>query len=112
MKKRWLYILMAAAVALGAWLGCPLYELTGITCPLCGTTRAFRALLRGQPWLAFRCHPLFPLIPLGVLAVVLLYGPLKGKRWLTGILIGIAAALFLMNGLRWAGIIPPPPLMN
>ena len=35
--------------------------------------------------------------------------------WLTllaGILIGIAAALFLMNGLRWAGIIPPPPLMN
>jgi hypothetical protein len=112
MKKRLLYVLMAAAVALMAWLGCPLYELAGITCPLCGTTRAFVALLRGQLWLAFRCHPLFPPIPFGVLAVVLLYGPLKGKRWLTGILIGIAAALFLMNCLRWAGIIPPPPLMN
>jgi hypothetical protein len=112
MKKRLLYVLMAAAVALMAWLGCPLYELTGITCPLCGTTRAFVALLRGQLWLAFRCHPLFPLIPLGVLAAVLLYGPMKGKRRLTGVLIGIAAALFLMNCLRWAGIIPPPPLMN
>jgi hypothetical protein len=111
MKKRLLYVLMAVAVALMAWLGCPLYELTGITCPLCGTTRAFVALLRGQLWLAFRCHPLFPLIPLGVLAAVLLYGPMKGKRRLTGVLIGIAAALFLMNCLRWAGIIPPPPLM-
>lgn len=111
MKKRLLYVLMAAAVALGAWLGCPIYELTGITCPLCGATRAFRALLQGHVWLAFRCHPLFPLIPFGVLAVALLYGPLRGKRWLTGVLIGIAAALFLMNCLRWAGIIPPPPLM-
>ncbi|MBQ6892319.1 MAG: DUF2752 domain-containing protein, partial [Clostridia bacterium] len=110
MKKRLLYPLIAAAVALAAWLGCPLYELTGITCPLCGTTRAFIALLRGQVWLAFRCQPLFPLVPVGVAGVVLLYGPLKGKRWLTGVVIGIAAALFLMNCLRWAGIVPPPPL--
>jgi hypothetical protein len=110
MKKRWGYILMVAAVALMAWLGCPLYELTGLTCPLCGTTRAFLSLLRGDIGTAFRCNPLFPLIPAGVAAVALLYGPCKGKRWLTGSLIAIAAALFLMNTLRWAGIIPLPPV--
>ena len=111
MKKWTLYVLMAAAVALMAWLGCPVYELTGITCPLCGTTRAFRALLQGRVWLAFRCQPLFPLIPFAVCGVGLLYGPLKGKRWLTGVLIAMAAALFLMNCLRWAGIIPLPPIL-
>lgn len=113
MKKRILFVLGAAAVALVAWLGCPLYELTGMTCPLCGTTRAFLSLLRGDIGTAFRCNPLFPLIPAGVAAVALLYGPCKGKRWLTGIAVGIAAALaaalFLMNIFRWAGIIPMPP---
>ena len=111
MKKQLLWIPAAAAVALVAWLGCPLYELAGISCPLCGTTRAFLALLRGDGALAFRCNPLFPLIPLGLAGVVLLYGPMKGKRWLTGVVIGIAAALFLMNALRWAGIIPVPPAL-
>ena len=111
MKKRILWIFGIAAVALVAWLGCPLYELTGLTCPLCGTTRAFLWLLRGRPWIAFRCNPLFPLIPFGVLGVALLYGPMKGKRWLTGAVIAIAAALFLMNSLRWVGIIPVPPVM-
>ena len=109
MKKRILWIFGIAAVALTAWLGCPLYELTGVTCPLCGTTRAFLALARGQVGLAFRCSPLFPLIPFGVLGVALLYGPLKGNRWLTGAVTAIAAALFLVNVLRWAGIVPLPP---
>ena len=110
--KKWtLRILCVAAVALVAWLGCPLYELTGLTCPLCGTTRAFLWLLRGRPRIAFRCNPLFPLVPFGVLGVVLMYGPLKGKRWLTGAVVGIAATLFLMNILRWVGIIPLPPVM-
>ncbi len=111
MKKRVIMILGAAAVALVAWLGCPLYELTGLSCPLCGTTRAFLSLLRSDAALAFRCNPLFPLIPLGLVGVVLLYGPMKGKRWLTAAVIGIAAALFLMNVLRWAGIIPLPPAL-
>lgn len=109
MKKRLFWALGVLAVALTAWLGCPLYELTGLTCPLCGTTRAFISLFRGQPRTAFLCHPLFPLIPFGVAAVALLYGPLKGKRWLTGVTVAIAAALFLMNILRWAGVIPLPP---
>ena len=110
MKKRLFRALGVLAVALTAWLGCPLYELTGITCPLCGTTRAFLSLFRGQLRTAFLCHPLFPLIPFGVAAVALLYGPLKGKRWLTGVTVAIAAALFLMNILRWAGVVPLPPV--
>ena len=111
MRKKWtLRILCIAAVALTAWLGCPLYELTGVTCPLGGATRAFLALFRGQLRTAFLCHPLFPLIPFGVAAVALLYGPLMGKRWLTGAVIAIAAALFLMNILRWTGIVPLPPV--
>lgn len=111
MKKRIVFLLMIPAAALVAWLGCPIYELTGLTCPLCGTTRAFLWLLRGDAGTAFLCQPLFFLIPPGVLGVALLYGPLKGKRWLTGVVIGIAAALFAMNILRWAGLIPLPPAL-
>ena len=110
MKKRLLWALGIFAVLLTAWLGCPLYELTGLTCPLCGTTRAFISLFRGQLRTAFLCQPLFPLIPFGVAAVALLYGPMKRKRWLTGAVIALAAALFLMNILRWAGVIPLPPV--
>ena len=110
--KKWLrFGLILCALGLGAWLGCPLYELTGITCPLCGTTRALLCLLRGDLAAAFTCHPLFPLIPAGLLGILLLEGPMKGRRWLTATVVAIAAALCLMNVLRWAHVLPLPPAM-
>ena len=107
--KKWVgYILLVCAVVAGALLGCPIFELTGITCPLCGTTRAWTAFFRGDFALAFTCHPLFLLIPPWFLGVLLWDGPLKTKKWAQGLLIGFAGVLFIMNCLRWVGILPLP----
>lgn len=108
MKKWAAPIILVCAVAAGAMLGCPIFELTGITCPLCGTTRAWLALFRGDFALALTCHPLFLLIPPWFLGVLLWDGPLKNKKWAHGLLIGFAGALFAMNVLRWTGVIPLP----
>lgn len=50
---------------------CPLKLSTGVPCPTCGATRAVLALLRGQLGLAFRLHPLMPLVA----ATLALYVP-------------------------------------
>ena len=39
--------------------GCPIYELTGLYCPGCGTTRAIHHLLNLEFATAFRCNPMF-----------------------------------------------------
>lgn len=101
-------VLLVCAVLAGAWLGCPFYELAGITCPLCGTTRAWSSFLSGDFARAFRCNPLFLLIPVWFLGVILWDGPLKKRKWVMGLLVGFAAALFAMNVLRWLGLIPMP----
>ncbi len=49
----------------GGHLLCPIYELTGLYCPGCGSGRAARALLRGDLW-ACLGHNLLAL-PLGLL---------------------------------------------
>ena len=49
----------------GGHLLCPIYELTGLYCPGCGSGRADRALLRGDLW-ACLGHNLLAL-PLGLL---------------------------------------------
>jgi hypothetical protein len=42
-----------------AWMpSCPLYALTGLLCPLCGSLRAVHALLTGAPVAAFEFNPL------------------------------------------------------
>jgi hypothetical protein len=49
-----------AVVALVVVVGvpCPLFALTGLSCPGCGTTRALRALLHGDVMAAFAWNPL------------------------------------------------------
>jgi hypothetical protein len=52
---------------------CPFLALTGIPCPLCGTTRAWDATLHGDLAAAFRYHPLAPLaLPLWIVATLAL----------------------------------------
>jgi hypothetical protein len=52
---------------------CPWRLLTGISCPLCGTTRSWDAMLHGDWELAFAMHPVAPLIlPVWIAASVLL----------------------------------------
>ncbi len=38
------------------FLACPLYETTGILCPICGTTRALHALTHGDMLLALQSN--------------------------------------------------------
>ncbi|MCM1335673.1 MAG: DUF2752 domain-containing protein [Bacteroides sp.] len=57
-------------------VGCPILFMTGISCPGCGMTRAYLALLRLDLYAAFSFHPLFPLPPI----LFFLYFLREGER--------------------------------
>lgn len=65
---------------------CPFLLLTGHPCPLCGATRGYSAMWRGDPAAAFRYHPLAPLLFLatavaaGALLVVAVSGRMPAWR--------------------------------
>jgi uncharacterized protein DUF2752 len=62
------YALFAAAAPLTRVPSlCPFRQLTGLRCPLCGLTRATRALTRGEVRDALALHPLAPLLWLAAL---------------------------------------------
>jgi hypothetical protein len=76
---------------------CPLHAMTGLWCPLCGSTRAGYALLHGQFGTALADNALF-VLALPVLGLLWLRrrvdgdaGPLA-PRWLawTGVVVGLA----------------------
>ncbi len=63
-RKQILLTLCGFVVLLAAYsllIGCPLRQLFGIKCPMCGMTRAFLRLLRLDFRGAFSLHPLWPL---------------------------------------------------
>ncbi len=71
----------AAAAALHAWhdpgVLCPLRRLTGVPCPVCGSTTVFTELGGGHPLAALAANPVT-----AVAAVALLCAPLGlGERW-------------------------------
>jgi hypothetical protein len=52
---------------------CPLLNLIGLPCPLCGTTRSWNAVLHGDLVTAFVQHPIAPLmLPIWIVATTLL----------------------------------------
>lgn len=65
----WASVALALGVLTICWLRvvewppilCPFHAITGLPCPTCGSTRAFFALLDGQPLEALRLNPLFGL---------------------------------------------------
>lgn len=64
-KKQILLTLCVFALALAAYsllIGCPLRQLFGIKCPMCGMTRAVLSLLKLDVPGAFRWHPVWPLV--------------------------------------------------
>lgn len=97
-------------------LPCLFHTLTGLYCPGCGGTRAFKALIFGRPLLSFCYHPL---VPYCAVAAVWFFGSYI-LYWLTGkekyrvflparvIYVGIAIILinFLVKNyfLIWKGI--------
>ena len=97
------------------WLPkCPFHELTGLWCPVCGSTRAACALARGDVFSAFRHNVLF----LPTLAVVLwvwaaylvrsFVPSTVGKRWTRSpltmfrrpwLIVGVFAAFWIVRNI-------------
>ncbi len=76
-KKKEKLIIGGAVILLGlmAFFGfykCPFRFITGIPCPGCGMTRAFRELVKGNIRRAFYYHPLWPMA-LGAAILLVLY---------------------------------------
>lgn len=55
---------LAALALYASGIGCPIKFVTGISCPGCGMTRAWIAMLTAQPMLALAYHPLYWTVPL------------------------------------------------
>jgi hypothetical protein len=105
----------AAAVAVAALHSahdpgviCPLRRLTGIPCPVCGSTTVFIELGSGHPLAALLANPFTVLFGLG-----LLFAPLGVQRWWRGfpkrsrntVLVG-AAVLSWFWQLHRLGLLP------
>ena len=54
-----------------AGFGCPIKAVTGVSCAGCGMTRAWLSALSGDWAAAFSYHPLFWVVPFGVLVFFL-----------------------------------------
>ena len=95
-------IIIAAAIviiALLAYFGfykCPFRLITGIPCPGCGMTRAFRALFRGDIEAAFYYHPMWPLVVLALILMGLYYLKLIKPSGKMINIAGLIAALGLL----------------
>lgn len=77
----WAYLTYAWAIDMpgipglgaGGVIVCPFRLLTGVPCPLCGTTRAWHAALHGEWSAAFQQHPVMPIVlPFAIVAVALM----------------------------------------
>lgn len=105
MDRRWkqilprlaLLALLGAILGMVAWRGTPclIRQFTGVICPTCGMTRAWRACFRLELLVAFSYHPMFWIIPVLALAFLLDGFAFPGKKathviyWVT--LLGFAA---------------------
>ena len=96
MKRLWLrflpwLVLLAVAVGLSLLWGCPIRQLLGLGCPLCGISRALLAAARLDFLSAFRFHPLWPLLPAALLWGILLERKKTGSAKPLGLAVLILA---------------------
>ena len=84
---------------------CPVYAVTGLPCPACGSTRAVLALLRGGFWESLRWHPLVLLLPvLAVLALCVLRFFPRPPRWWNALLTSVLVlylAVYIARMVMW-----------
>ncbi|MGE0432531.1 MAG: DUF2752 domain-containing protein [Planctomycetota bacterium] len=122
----WTAFAIAVALSVGGWLAsgsdpsgfavrCVFHDATGMPCPTCGSTRALLALWRGDLLTALRYNPVGSLVA-AVFAAFAVYlpGSLLWRRRLVlaarlrWIIFGVTfSALFIVWGLRLAGLLPP-----
>lgn len=97
-------------------LPCLFHAMTGLYCPGCGGTRAFRYLLQGD-WLeSFRYHPLMPYLALvaSLEMMTFLVAKTSGRncfylgheKFFLYVAVGIVAVNFLIKNylLIWCGV--------
>lgn len=92
------------AVVVMAVLGCPVYGILGISCPLCGTTRAWISFLSGEISTAFRYHPFFLITPFWFFAAVHYNSIFKKNKVIGALLVCFAIVLMIFNLLRVTGM--------
>jgi glucose-6-phosphate-specific signal transduction histidine kinase len=89
-----------ALTYVGLRISCPIHSLTGVFCPGCGSTRAARALLRGDLELAIHNNALLLISPVLVLAGVLISKYSKNRIWLYLFLSLLLAVVIAFTVLR------------
>ena len=89
------YIVFAAG-----GVGCPIHALTGVSCPGCGMTRAWLAVLRLYLKAAFYYHPLFWTVPVALIVFFFRKKLLPNKTIQTAALSVLLAAFLIVYMLR------------
>lgn len=97
----------------GHGIPCPVYQLSGLSCPGCGMSRALAALLRLDFAAAFGYNPLWPLYLAYILYVFLSaavpyvrYGDLRLEprpAWLSWAVLGVVVAFGVWRNLPFVG---------
>ena len=87
-------VALLCIVCLG--IGCPIRSLTGIPCPGCGLTRAWKAALQLEFADAFRYHPLFWSVPV-LMAFCCFNGQIFRQKWLNIGILGLIGLGFAIN---------------
>lgn len=79
-------------------IGCPIKFLTGISCAGCGMTRAWFSVLKLDFVQAFYFHPLFGMVPVGMLIYLLRkHIPPKGIWFLMNIAIVLFITVYIIR---------------
>ncbi|MCD8356779.1 MAG: DUF2752 domain-containing protein [Clostridia bacterium] len=92
-----LLLLCAALLLVGLTIGCPIQRLTGIPCPACGMSRAWKYALLFHFREAFQYHPLFLLAP-WIVILIFREGWMPQhcrKGWIYHVQIIVAAVLLM-----------------
>jgi hypothetical protein len=79
-----------------AGLPCPLRTLTGVPCPLCGTTTSVEETLRGHPVAALEANPVGPFLVLAAVAL-LIRRPRDLVRVPLGLVLLVVAGLWVFE---------------
>ncbi len=75
-------------------IGCPIKFWTGVSCPGCGMTRAWLAVLSGHFDLAMAYHPLFWIVPL-IVVTALFHKRIPRRLYVVTLIVCIVALLIV-----------------
>ena len=86
--------------SIGLGIACPIHAATGFYCPGCGSTRAVKAVLRGDLPLAFHDNALLMTSPLIITCAVLIEKYSQKRIWLYAFLSIVLIAVVIFTVIR------------